>query len=164
MMLISFMRKMKQTLLFMAVLAGMVLGSCNKTNINPDDPHAIIRIDIDPNSTFYQGLNAAGGWIYVSNGDQGAYIGPGSRGVIIYRESQSDFKAYDRLPPNDPNKCCDGSQCTQLLVEKYYPFAKDECTGNLYQLLDGSLFQGTGRYPLIQYHAVYDGSLLHVFN
>ncbi len=156
---------MKQTkyslsliLLALVVFAG---GACNKTNNNPVDPHAVIRIDIDPNSTFYQGLNAAGGWIYVKNGDQGAYVGAGSRGVIIYRETQTEFKAYDRLPPNNPDKC--GSS-TKLIVGKYYPFAKDECTGNSYQLLDGSLFEGSGRYPMIQYHAVYDGNLLHVYN
>jgi len=155
---------MKRLLIFTAVLVGLALGSCNKTNINPNDPRAVIRIDIDPNLTFNQGLNAVGGWIYVASGDQGAHIGTGSRGVIIYRESQSDFKAYDRLPPNNPDKCCTGGKCTQLMVGKYYPFAKDECTGNTYQLLDGSLFKGTGRYPLISYHAVYDGNLLHVFN
>ena len=156
---------MKQTkyslslvLLALVVFAG---GACNKTNNNPVDPHAVIRIDIDPNSTFYQGLNAAGGWIYVKNGDQGAYVGAGSRGVIIYRETQTEFKAYDRLPPNNPDKCGSG---TKLIVGKYYPFAKDECTGNSYQLLDGSLFEGSGRYPMIQYHAVYDGNLLHVYN
>ncbi len=155
---------MKRLLLFMGTLVLLVAGSCNKTNINPVDPLAVIRIDIDPNSTFYQGLNAVGGWIYVANGDQGAYVGPGSRGVIIYRESQTEFKAFDRLPPNNPNKCCTGGQCTKLIVGKYYPFAKDECTGNSYQLLDGSLFEGTGKYPLIEYHAMYDGNLLHVFN
>jgi len=155
---------MKRLLLFTAVLAAMGLGSCNKANINPNDPRAVIRIDIDPNSTFYQGLNAVGGWIYVANGDQGAYIGQGSRGVIIYRAGQSDFKAYDRLPPNNPDKCCIGGKCTQLVVGNYYPFVEDECTGNSYQLLDGSLFKGAGRYPLIEYHAVYDGNLLHVFN
>ncbi len=151
-------------MLFATVLGGVVLGSCNKANINPNDPRAIIQIDIDPNSTFYQGLNTVGGWIYVANGDRGVYIGPGSRGVIIYRESQSTFKAYDRLPPNDPDKYCNGSKYTQLVVGKYYPFVKDECTGNTYQLLDGSLIQGNGRYPLIEYHAVYDGNMLHVFN
>ncbi len=155
---------MKALLFFTALLGMITLGSCNKTNLNPNDPHAVIRIDIDPNSTFYQGLNAVGGWIYVNNGDQGAYIGPGSRGVIIYRESQNEFKAYDRLPPNHPNQCCNNGHCTQLVVGKYYPFVKDECTGDLYQLLDGSLFKGIGKYPLIQYHAVYDGNMLHVFN
>ncbi len=155
---------MKKLLLTVFAMAGFFLGSCNKTPVNPVDPHAVIRIDIDPNSTFYQGLNAVGGWIYVKNGDQGAYVGAGSRGVIIYRETRTEFKAYDRLPPNNPDKCCNAGHCTQLVVGKYYPFAKDECTGNSYQLLDGALFQGTGQYPLIQYHAVYDGNLLHVFN
>jgi hypothetical protein len=153
---------MKRILIIIAFFSSVFLaGSCNKKSDNPIDPHAYIRIDIDPNSTFFQGLNTVGGWIYMKNGDQGATIGQGSRGVIIYRETQTEFKAYDRLPPNNPDKC---GNTTQLKVGKYFPFAKDECTGNTYQLLDGSLFEGDGRYPMIQYHAVYDGNLLHVFN
>jgi hypothetical protein len=156
------MNQIKTFILSVVLVAGAFFaGSCNKANENPVDPHAVIRIDIDPNSTFYQGLNAVGGWIYVKNGDQGAYVGEGSRGVIIYRETQTDFKAYDRLPPNSPNQC---GNSVKLIVGKYYPFAKDTCTGNTYQLLDGSLFEGNGRYPMIQYHAIYDGNLLHVYN
>lgn len=156
---------MKKYLLILSSVLLLAAGSCNKTNINPNIPRAIVRIDIDPNSTFYQSLNTAGGWTYISNGDQGALISSESRGVIIYRSGINDFKAYDRIPPNDPNKCCTAGQaCTKLIVGANFPFAKDECTGNLYSLLDGSLFKGSGRYPMVEYHAVYDGALLHVFN
>lgn len=58
--------------------------------------------------------------------------------------------------------------CSRLarvgIVGGNYPFVKDTCNDNLYQLLDGFLFQGTGQYPLIEYNAMYDGALLHVFN
>jgi len=156
---------MKKTWFILFSIFLLSIGSCTKSNINPNIPNAIIRIDIDPNSTFYQNLNAVGGWVYVANGNQGALISSESRGVIIYRMSESEFKAYDRIPPNDPNHCCNSTAgCTQLIVGNNYPFVKDPCTGNLYQLLDGSLFKGSGRYPLVEYHAVYDGSLLHVFN
>jgi len=138
--------------------------ACNKDNINPNIPYGTVRIDIDPNSTFFQELNTVGGWTYVDNGSPGVYITGNSRGVIIYRNGQSEFMAYDRIPPNDPNKCCDANNtCTRLVVGDYYPLAKDTCTQNSYLLLDGNLFQGEGRYPLIQYSAVYDGNLLHVY-
>ncbi len=144
----------------------LVLGimSCNKSNINPNIPKGVIRIDIDPNSTFYQELNTVGGWTYIDNGQPNAYISGNSRGVIVYRKSLTEFMAYDRMPPNEPDKCCNNNgQCTKLIVGDYYPMVKDTCTQNSYLLLNGSIFTGNGRYPLIQYQAVYDGGLLHIY-
>ncbi len=146
------------------VLVLIVAAGCNKENINPNIPYGTVRIDIDPNSSFYQELNTVGGWVYVDNGNPGVYITGNSRGVIIYRNGETEFKAYDRMPPNDPDKCCDEKGvCTRLIVGDYYPMVKDTCTQNSYLILDGSLFSGTGRWPLIQYSAVYDGGLLHVY-
>ena len=145
-------------------LVILIFPACNKDNINPNIPYGTIRIDIDPNSTFFQELNTVGGWTYVDNGSPGVYITGNSRGVIIYRNGQTEFMAYDRMPPNAPSKCCDANNnCTHLVVGDYYPLVKDTCTQNSYLLLDGNLFQGEGRYPLIRYSAVYDGNLLHVY-
>ena len=142
----------------------LVAGSCNKDTINPNIPYGSIRIDIDPNSTFYQELNTVGGWTYVDNGSPGVYITGNSRGVIIYRNGETEFAAYDRMPPNDPDKCCDEKGvCTRLVVGDYYPLVQDTCTQNSYLILDGSLFQGDGKWSLIRYNAVYDGGLLHVY-
>ncbi len=148
-----------------AVMFSFTLNSCgNKEDINPNIPYGTIRIDIDPNSSFFQELNTVGGWIYVDNGQPGVSITGNSRGVIIYRYTQTEFMAYDRMPPNNPNDCCaDNGLCTHLVVGDYYPMAKDTCNGNMYMLIDGSLFQGEGKYPLIRYSAVYDGGLLHVY-
>ncbi len=139
--------------------------SCNKGSINPDIPNVVINITLDPNSTIYQELNTPGGYIYLDE-EPGIYIPSGSRGIIVYRETMSSFKAYERQPPNYPDECCDknGNNCTKLIVGDNYPFAKDTCTDNLYYLPDGNLFQGEGRYSLIEYNTVYDGGLLHIFN
>lgn len=152
---------MKRIYLLFLIVTMLGFDSCSKNQLNPEIRAAVIRININPNFTFYQQLNTVGGWVYVKNGDQGVFISGESRGVIIYRLSVNTFKAYDRIPPNSPNQCGD---TTKLIVGNNYPFVKDPCTGNLYQLLDGSLFKGTGRYALVQYHADYDGTLLHVFN
>lgn len=149
-------------IIFVLLLTGL---SCNKGSINPDIPNVVINITIDPNSTIYQELNTSGGYLYLDE-QAGIYIPSGSQGIIVYRETMTDFKAYERQPPNNPFQCCDdnGDNCTKLIVDEYYPFAKDTCTGNLYMLLDGTLFEGEGQYSLIQYNTVYQGGLLHVFN
>jgi hypothetical protein len=142
------------------MLALLGIGSCSKNPINPEITPAIVRIDINPNNIFYQQLNTVGGWVYVKNGDNGVYLSSESRGVIIYRSGIDTFKAYDRIPPNNPNQC--GS--STVLVVSSVPFVKDPCTGNLYSLTDGTLVKGTGKYPMVQYRAEYDGTLLHIYN
>lgn len=158
---IVYFRKMRRIQIILMMFALLGAGSCSKNPINPNITPATVRIDMDPNSTFYQQLNTVGGWVYVQNGDNGVYLSSTSRGVIIYRLGVDTFKAYDRIPPNDPDQC---GSTTVLVVGSNFPFAKDPCTGNLYQLLDGTLFKGTGKYPMVQYHAEYDGTMLHIYN
>lgn len=137
--------------------------SCNKDNINPNIPDAPINIDIDPNSTLIQELNTVGGWVYLDE-KPGIFIPNTSRGVMVYRMDINIFKAYERQPPNTPNQCCTNGICTKLIIGDNFPFAKDTCTNTLYQLMDGTLFAGEGRYSLIEYAAVYDGNRLRIYN
>lgn len=150
---------MKHNFLFYLIITMVVVASaCKKEEENPNVPNVYINITIDPNSTFYQELNTAGGWLYLTST-------PPSRGIIVYRIDQTQFVAYDRMPPNDPDRCCDeDGNCTRLVVGDYYPFAKDECNNISYLLLNGSIFEGDGKYPLIQYNTSYNGQLLRIFN
>ncbi|PKP52059.1 MAG: hypothetical protein CVT92_10680 [Bacteroidetes bacterium HGW-Bacteroidetes-1] len=139
------------------MIVVLFFSSCKKEERNPNIPEVYINFTIDPNSTIYQPLNTAGGWMYLTSE-------PPSRGIIVHRINLDEFVAFDRFPPNDPNKCCDGINCTRLVVDDNYPFAKDNCTGTTYSLLDGSIFEGDGRYPMIRYNTTYYGGLLRVFN
>jgi len=157
---------MKLIKLGVVLLVIFILGfniSCNKDNINPYMPNVPINITIDPNSTLIQELNTVGGWVYLDE-KPGIFIPSGSRGVMVYRKDVREFLAFERQPPNDPNNCCDGIICTKLIIGEYFPLAKDTCTGTSYLLLDGSIVEGEGRFPLIQYQAIYDGNLLHIYN
>jgi hypothetical protein len=145
-------------LLAASAMAVVLVYSCTKEEQNPNTPSVYINITIDPNSTFYQELNTVGGWMYLT-------AEPPSRGLIVYKLSLDEFVAYDRFPPNNPNECCTtNGTCTRLLVDDYFPFVMDTCTNTSYQILNGALFEGTGRYPLIRYNTVYNGQLLRIFN
>jgi len=153
------------TYFLLVFIAGLLTASsCNKSNINPNIPDVIISYTIDPNSTQFLDLNTVGGWLYLDE-IPGIIIPYPSRGIIVYRYDLNEFKAYERQPPNDPFKCCDDVKgCTKLIVGGNYPFVKDTCNNNLYQLLDGTLFNGTGQFSLIRYNAMYDGALLRIYN
>lgn len=142
---------MKLNLVILIILLG--LFSCDDTPRNPNIPHAYINFTIEPNSTLYYELNTVSGWMYVT-------APPESRGIIVYRYSLDEFKAFERQSPNEPNSCGDNSR---LIVD--FPFVVDTCLDVKYSILDGSVItEGYSGYPLIQYNTQFDGWNLRIFN
>ena len=136
---------------------------------NPDYPNAIINFTIYPNSLQYQELNYISGWLYLTSVPETT-----SRGLIVYRVSENEFLAYDRLPPNYPNACADEQgNTTRLVVD--FPFVVDYCNNAYYNILNGQIviseeqnmvpnFSTELVYPLFQYHTNFDGNKLVITN
>jgi len=158
------MKKFRFTIfIFFMFLLTVFITGCQKHYQNPEIPVIDVDITIDPNSTIFLELNVPGGWCYLDN-KPGVYIPLASRGIIVYRQDMYTFKAYERTPPNEPNKCCnsDHSLCSKLTVD--YPFMVDSCTGIKYNILDGGIVEGDGVYPVIQYKTHFNGYLLRIYN
>ncbi len=134
--------------------------SCTKENGNRP-PLPPLDITIDPNSTIYQEINVAGGWMYLDETDG---VLPPSRGVIVYRLSTDQFLAFERTPPYKADSCCNANKtkCTALIVDNYYPFVMDTCTGSKYLILDGSPNSGPSNMFLSMYVTEYFGGLLYI--
>ena len=150
---------MKKIVLFAFSLATiLLLNGCKEPLVNPNYPTGIINFTIYPNEIQYEGLNVISGYAYLTSDPEST-----SRGIIVYRLSQEEFLAYDRLPPNEPNACCDAQgNCTRLIVD--FPFVVDNCNNIKYNIINGSIVEGEGIFPLIQYHTSFDGYELHVYN
>jgi hypothetical protein len=142
------------------ILTGAFLISCNKES-NDRLPLPPIDITINPNSTIYQELNIAGGWIYLDETD-GAESP--SRGIIVYRLTEDSFYAYERTPPFKPDSCCNAAKtiCTALIVD--FPYILDTCTASKYLILDGSQVSGPSSMSLGMYVTEYYGDLLYIHN
>ena len=151
-------------------LVPVLFYGCRQIPENPNAPHAYINFTIYPNTIRYQELNVVSGWMYLTS-----EVESSSRGIIVYRMSQDEFLAYDRLPPNYPNACTDShGNTTRLVVD--FPFVIDHCNNAYYNILNGEIiideehdmvpnFAGDEYiYPLIQYHTSYDGSRLTIYN
>ena len=139
--------------IFVILAFFLCVLSCDDTPHNPNIPDVYINFTIEPNTTFYQELNTVIGWMYVTQKWP-------SRGIIIFRYSQDEFKAYERQSPNEPDYC---GETSRLIVE--FPFVVDTCLNVKYSILDGSIFTpGYMGYPLIEYRTQYDGFNLRVFN
>ena len=140
----------KISMIFFAASMAIFAVSCNSKPENPNIPEINIDFTIYPNTLEYQELNTVGGWMYVT-------APPPSYGIIIYRYNIDEFKAYERMAPNEPYACPNN----RLYVE--LPFVIDSCLNYKYSILDGSLFEGTG-YPMTQYFTQFDGQALRVYN
>ncbi|MFN3554719.1 MAG: Rieske (2Fe-2S) protein [Bacteroidales bacterium] len=117
-----------------------------------DDKHPVpwVYVDFVINIEFTQNieLNAIGGWAY--------YTG-GHRGILIYRVSHDEFRAFDRACPHEPYADC------RIVVENP-PFAECPCCNSVFNLLDGSPFTGPSRHPLRAYRTVFNFPYLQVSN
>jgi len=141
------------------VLISVAFAACDKNDGPQIDP-GYVNIFINPNSTEYIQLNSVGGWVYL-------YANPPSRGIIVYRLTQDEFKAYERTPTFNPDACSifePVKKLTKIVVDESGILANDTCTGSQYILLDGSIVQGPAIYPLLAFRTNYDGDILHIFN
>ena len=171
------MKRAKLHLLILIVLLPFLHG-CEKYPENPYRPVLPNPITIYPNSTHYHdpstGYNHSlinlFDWVYIT-----ADIESTSRGIIVFRYTDNEFFAFDRMPPNEPDACTDTQgNTTRLVVD--YPFVVDRCNNAYYNIMNGQLIirepdmipdfptDGTMIYPLIQYHTTFDGYKLVISN
>jgi nitrite reductase/ring-hydroxylating ferredoxin subunit len=100
----------------------------------------------------YSELNIVGGWVYLTAEQP-------SRGIIVYRFSMDEFRAYERTCPYDPDHAA-----ARVEVEATDVTAVDSLCGSKFLLTDGQPFKGPATLPLKQYQTYYDGNTLHIYN
>ena len=165
----AMMKHLKLHLLILICVLPFLQG-CKEHPENPNRPLLLYPITIYPNTMQYQELNVVGGYVYLTPEAEST-----SRGLIVYRESETEFLAYDRMPPNYPDACTDNQGNTKRLIVDF-PFVVDKCNNAYYNILNGEIIvvepdkipsfpvEGEVIYPLIQYHTLFDGSKLTISN
>jgi len=138
---------------FLGLFAGMVLmSSCDKDRDYDEIPFAYVDFYINPNSTIYWELNSPNGWIYlVANSP--------SRGILVYRDLNDQFLAYERTCAHDPLVDEARIEVEASSITAACPSCKTK-----YILLDGYPFEGPGKRPLKRYQTSYNGNTLHIYN
>jgi len=146
------------TFLLIIIIINLAI-SCGENDL-PSIQTGYVNFSLYPNSVEYLQLNNIGGWAYV-------FANKPSRGIIIYRLSLDEFRAFERTPTYKPDSCCITNpvyECTRLIVDQSALFVLDTCAGSKYLILDGSVVEGPATYPMLQYNTHYDGNVLYVFN
>lgn len=86
--------------------------------------------------------------------------GEGVNGIVLYRESDLEFRAYDRT-------CTLWPEHDAAVVEDANFFGIFECPecGSTYLVMNGGEpNSGPANYPLVEYRTAIQGDVLHVFN
>ncbi len=143
--------QMKHSLRTAAVLftlLTLVLTSCKKEDTIPN---VAVDFYVHLSDPQFVNLQVVGGWVYVTGG---------SKGIIIYRKSQSEFMAFDRHCPYKPSDGCTVTvDSSNLLCEDA------SCCHSKFLITDGSVSSGPASHPLKRYQTSFDGTdLVHVFN
>ncbi len=122
---------------------------CKKDN-NNGVPIVAVDIYLYTNNPSFVNLNGVGGWVYISGG---------SRGILVYRKSSTEFMAYDRNCTYQPSQ-----PCATVVVDATNILAKDTCCHSKFSIYDGSVTQGPASLPLKAYNNTFDGNVLHIYN
>ncbi|MBN1198908.1 MAG: hypothetical protein JXA23_06130 [Bacteroidales bacterium] len=135
---------------WLIIISVLVFASCKKENEQPVIPEVYVNFSINPNSTEYLELTHPGGFVTVTGG---------YRGIILYRIMTDEFLAYERTCPWDP-----WEEGARIELDVTGTIAKCPVCGSQYIITDGSPISGPSVYLLKQYHTLYDGNLLYVYN
>ncbi len=138
-------------LVFLAFLSVTLLNACDKDR---EHPVPYVRVDFHFNIIHYN-LNHVGLSHQFSQSESGGY-----RGIIVYRQSMDEFRAFDRACPCDPHNC-------KVSIKEDNPVvATDPCCGSSFLLFDGTLLEGDAEFPLKTYRAYFnsDTKRLHITN
>lgn len=127
----------------------LLFCACEDDN-NSGIPLVDTNITISINDPAYLKLKTIGGWEYITGG---------SRGIIVYRLSNTEFKAYDRHCTFQPS-----STCALVSVDPNNITASDNCCGSTFSLINGSVTSPPALSPLKEYTTSFNGSVLRITN
>ena len=140
-------RPVSWVIFMILVISGV---SCKKN----DSKVPTVAVDeyLNLNLPSYIDLNAINNWVY--------YNYAGNRGIIIIRNSPTEFTALERTCTYDPN--ISTAYVTGIPNDI---FAVDSTCNSKFSLLDGSVVSGPANQPLLKYRTeLLSNNILHIFN
>ncbi len=113
-------------------------------------PNVPVDIDLNLNLPIYADLNTVGNHLNISGG---------SLGIVVYRLSIDEFKAFDRhCTFNVPGNCRLDVDDTNIQVED------NECCGSVFSIIDGTVQSGDAFVPLREYQTSFFNNVVSITN
>lgn len=143
------MQTIKVLLSAIALFILLSSNSCERRNAS-GIPYVPVNYQLTVSNPEFADLLAVGGWVY---------IGGGSRGIIVFRSSPEEFRAFDRHCTFQVEENC------RVSVDDTDITAWDsECCQSKFLLYDGAPIDGPSPVGLHQYNTQFDGNTLQIFN
>jgi Rieske Fe-S protein len=141
-----------KTLLYILITTLIISVSFTACETNRGEIIPYVRVDL------YEHISSPP-VVHLGIGES-AIISGGYQGIIIYRDTDISYQAYDRT-------------CT-LWPEHTAPVRRDttfegvfqcpECQSQYLLINEGQVIGGPASYPLARYNAVVNQGILHIFN
>jgi nitrite reductase/ring-hydroxylating ferredoxin subunit len=134
-------------MLTVAILT-ILLISCKRDT--DQIPNVLVDITIYTSDPQWINLSSTGGWEYISGG---------SKGIILFRTSPTEFMAYERHCPYQAEENC------SISVDESLISASDStCCVSSFNLYNGAVNSGPSTFPLKAYQTTFDGEILFIRN
>lgn len=130
-----------------ASLLCVLSWSCRRDN--GQVPLVPVNMQININQPDFFNLSVVTGWVYVTGG---------SRGIIVYRKSQTEFIALERNSSYNPAQGC------AVTVNADGIIISDPCSDSKWLITDGSVMQGPASAPLQNYNTDFQDPILYISN
>lgn len=124
------------------------MGCAGDVNVSPI-PNVPVEVEVNLNDIDNVALKQIGGFIYVAGG---------VRGIIVYRLSQNEYKAYDR---NCTFQSTDACAIVSFHSSGFY--IEDTCCGSVFDV-NGFPTGGPAEFPLKEYQVSRANDLLFITN
>lgn len=132
------------------LLIGLVILFINCKDQENRVPFVAVDIDLNLALPIYQDLNIVGNSIYVSGGSQG---------IIVYRFSTDEFRAFDRhCTFNVPDQCRIEIDASNIQAED------NECCGSVFSIIDGTVQSGDAFVSLTGYQTSFFNNVVSITN
>ena len=150
--MISYLYNYNKLLFILFMAATLIfLPGCSKDR---EHPVPYVYVDFNFNITNYN-LDSPG---LTHQFPKDQYPNGGYQGMIVYRESETEFRAFDRACPSHPHNC------QVSIKEDNELYGKCPCCGSEFLLIDGNVIEGEARYPLKEYSTSFNRPRLRVTN
>ena len=137
---------MKKSIIIVLLLS---LLSCKNDNNRGVIPNVFIDIQINLSNFEYQNLRTPGGFVNIEGG---------VKGIILYRNFNNQYLAFERTCPNAPNE-----DCARVSVDPSNLFIQCTCCSSQYNF-EGSVISGPSPYPLKRYGTSINSNFLYIIN
>lgn len=135
--------------LFLAGVLIFIFAGCEETKNESDIPFAIVEETINLNNFEFLALKTIGGYVEIN---------AGVRGIIIIRESNNVYRAFEKNCSYQPL-----NSCANVEVDESGLFLIDLCCASKFDF-SGFPFEGPATRPLLEYQTMLSNNFLRVSN